>query len=511
MSADDRGVVRLDSGPAAAAPGRPPQPTSRVTGVAWLSSMPLVVNAASLLASLIVIPGLGEAGWGTWTTALGLSGAVGFLTGMGIRPLFVRTLARTVDLATRRRLVSNQLALRLVAATAAGLVALLIGVALSYDTTILACTAIAAVGLLPTVMWTTYTDVLNAEEAFRASAVASLVSGLALTTATVLAVLLGLGPIGVACAYLIGPTLTALQLARQVGRRGLSALPSWDPDEVRRQAREAKLTAAGDGLASVFARLHGVYIPAIIGPIAYGFYVTGTLLVSRLQVIGDAIVTAYTPGLSRDHASLRLGTPTWSSRTLLRLLLTAGVVLGVAALAVSVWFIGVIYRNPGSAEARASALTAMVIVSASLPLTIVAMGWRQLLIAADHHDLAAQTAVKSAGLGALLSVALTWWVGVSGAAAGLVATAAIAAGLLGVVAHRVLGEVGKVPGWWRGAIAYALGALVAGLAASRGATFAGGMLTIASPVATVGLLFGLGVLSWEDLRLAPGLRRIGRE
>ncbi|MCB9504720.1 MAG: hypothetical protein H6692_01075 [Gemmatimonadales bacterium] len=238
----------------------------RIAGATWLSGTPLVVNAISLLANLVIIPGLGQDGWGAWSTAVGLSGATTFLTGIGLRPLFIRALARAAGPAERERLVGAQLALRLMFAVGAGAIAILIGLLLGYSATIMTCVAIAATGIIPAVVWTTFSDVLNAEEAFRASALATLVSGLVLTGATVVVVLAGLGPVGVAGAYFIGPLLTALQLGVAMRRRGLPVRPHWDRAEMRRLVREARLTAAGDGIGVIVTRLRDVYIPALVTP-----------------------------------------------------------------------------------------------------------------------------------------------------------------------------------------------------------------------------------------------------
>jgi O-antigen/teichoic acid export membrane protein len=461
--------------------------------------MPLVVNVLSLLASFVIIPGLGEVGWGAWSTALGLSGAVIFMTGLGIRPLFVRGLSRTNDLSERRRLVGSQLLLRQLLALVASAIALAIGFALGYSSTIMICAAIAAAGLIPTVMWTTYVDVLNADEEFRASAVANLVSGSVLTAATVVVVLLGWGPVGVAFAYLVGPVLTAAQLGARVHRRGLPVLPRWDPVEVRRQVREAKLTAAGDAVGNLLTRLHGIYVPAIVGPVSYGFFATGTLLTTRLQVVADALITAYTPGVSRDHEMLRQGRATWSSRTMMRLLLAAGVLLGVGALAAAAWFTGLVYRDPAAIEARQSAMLAMAIVSASLPFVVLAMGWRQLLIASDHHDLAARVGAKAAAIGAVIAVSLTWRLGIAGAAVGIVLAGAVSGAMLGTAARRVIGAAASVPAWGWGVAIHLGGAGVAALAVRSGQSAQGALLMLAAPLATVALFFALKVFSLDDL------------
>lgn len=480
----------------------------RIAGATWLSGMPLVVNAISLVANLVIIPGLGQEGWGAWSTAVGLSGATTFLTGIGLRPLFIRALARATDRDERERLVGAQLALRLVFALVAGALALAAGFLLGYSATIMTCVAIATAGIIPAVVWTTFSDVLNAEEAFRASAMATLISGLVLTAATVIVVLAGLGPVGVAGAYFIGPLLTAVQLGGAMRRRGLPVLPRWDPGEMRRLVREARLTAAGDGLGVLLTRLRDVYIPALVTPPVYGLYVTGQLLVSRLNIVGDALITAYAPGLARDHTVLRAGRSSWASTTVMRLLMISGVVLAVGSLAAAAWFTGVIYRAPDEGPARRAALLVMVITSLSLPLVTLQMGWRQLLIAVDEHDLAARCAGTASLLGAIATFGLTWFDGVRGAAIGVVAAAVAAAWLTGRAAWRVIGPAAGVP-----ALGASLGSLTAGVATAAlavrlGVSAAGALAVVLAPTLTLGLLIGLGAI--ERSELAELWRRLRR-
>jgi O-antigen/teichoic acid export membrane protein len=437
-----------------------------------------------------------------------LSGATTFLTGIGLRPLFIRALARSTGAEERRRLIRAQLALRLLFALVAGAIAIGAAWALHHPPIILSCVAIAAAGIVPAVVWTTFGDVLNAEEAFRDSALATLISGIALTTATVVAVVAGLGPVGVAWAYFLGPLLTAVQLSGAMRRRGLPVLPGWDPAEMRRLVREARLTAAGDGIGVLVTRLRDVYIPVLVSPAIYGLYVTGQLLVSRLNIVGDALITAYAPGLARDHAVLRAGRPSWASQTVMRLLMLSGILLAVGSLAVAAWFTGVVYRGPNEAAARHAALLVMVITSLSLPLATLQMGWRQLLIAVDEHDLAARCAGVASLLGGVVTFGLTWADGVRGAAIGVVAAALVAAVLTGRAAWRVMGQAAAVPAAGAGLLSLLAGGGLALAGVRLGISISGALLVVLAPLVTAGLLILLGAITREEL--AEVGRRLGR-
>lgn len=473
----------------------------------WLSVLPLAVNLLSTLASLVIIPGLGEIGWGVWATAVGLSGATSFIVGLGIRPLFIRSMARTSDRGEQNVLIGCQIAMRIVLAIAAGALSLAVGLILRYDPLILQCAALAAVGLVPTVVWTVYGDVLNSQEAFRSSAVASLVSGVVLTVAAVGAVLAGWGPLGVGAAYLLGPLLTTAQLARILRRQGYRISPTWDRAELRRLFREARLTALGDGIGSLVTQLRGVYVPALVGPVAYGYFAAGTLIITRLQVVSDAIVTAYGPEVSRERSELVHGRATWSSTTLMRLLCLVGVLSGVGVLAGAGLFIGALYHDAVAGASRATLLV-MMVTSTYLPIAVLGMGWRQLLIAADHHEIAARIAAMDSLLAMGATLGLTLAYGLVGAAIGFTSSALFAAVLLGWVVRRRLGAAGRIPGWPRIVLSGLAGGCLALAAALQGFTWRGAALCVAAPLVTLALLAGLGVLTASDVRVLG--ERIGR-
>lgn len=486
-------------------PAIPPAvPGRRLSGLAWLSVLPLIVNILSTLASLIIIPGLGEVGWGVWATAVGLSGATSFIIGLGIRPLFIRAMARTEDRRVQNDLIGSQIAMRILLAVGAGTLSLAVGILLRYDLAILQCAALAAAGLVPTVVWTVYGDVLNSQEAFRASAVASLVSGIVLTFATVAVVLAGWGPVGVGGAYLLGPVLTTLQLGRILRRNGYRVTPVWDRAQLGYLFREARLTALGDGIGSLLTQLRGVYVPALIGPVGYGYFAAGTLIITRLQVVCDAIVTAYSPEVSRERDELVNGRPTWSSSTLMRLLCLVGVLSGVAVLGGSGLFIGALYHDAGPGASR-STLLVMMVTSSYLPIAVLGMGWRQLLIAADHHEVAARIAAIDSLLAMLATLGLTLAYGLLGAAIGFTASAGIAALLLGWAVRRRLGAAGGIPGWPRIVVAGLVGGAVATGASLQGFTWTGVVLCLSAPGLTLAVLTASGVLTPSDLRVV-GLR-----
>jgi O-antigen/teichoic acid export membrane protein len=163
--------------------------------------------------------------------------------------------------------------------------------------------------------------------------------------------------------------------------------------------------------------------------------------------------------------------------------------------------VAILYRGEDSAGAREAVTLVMMIVSTALPFAVIAMGWRQLLIAVDLHNRAAKTAAFASLVGAVTAIVLTWMHGITGAAIGVAVSAFCSAVSLGIVAHRAIGRAAAVPGWRGGAVAWAAGMLVALLAARDGATLEGVLLSGAAPLVTFAGFAASGLLTRQELAL----------
>src|SRR5260221_4097609 len=107
---------------------------------------PLVINALGLPVMAYIIRKLGPGPYGQWTTATSLITALTVLTNLGLRGTFVRSVARDPELAPTA--FAEQLALRLILSIGVGIVGVMLCLVLRYDTVVLACTAIGAVGIV---------------------------------------------------------------------------------------------------------------------------------------------------------------------------------------------------------------------------------------------------------------------------------------------------------------------------------------------------------------------------
>src|SRR5581483_2868010 len=107
---------------------------------------------------------LGAAQYGAWAVATSLTSANAFLTNLGLRPLFVRALAR--EPARAADLLAEQLGVRLALSLVGAAMAVLLALALGYPRVVVACVLVCDVSLLIAVAWTVLGDLLQARQRF---------------------------------------------------------------------------------------------------------------------------------------------------------------------------------------------------------------------------------------------------------------------------------------------------------------------------------------------------------
>jgi len=211
-------------------------------GAASVSLQPIILNIVSIPVLALIIRGLGSVRYGCWATATALIAASAVLSNLGLRGAFVRAVAKEPQ--TAPAALAQQLGARLFLAMIASLICLAVCLLLHYPTITLQCTVIAAIGVLFTSFATTLADLLQAFHRLPSVAMANLVSGLALTAASVVAIGLGAGPVGLSPACLLGPVLSAVILWLVV-RRGVCAVRiRWNFTEFRQLLRRSRCFAA---------------------------------------------------------------------------------------------------------------------------------------------------------------------------------------------------------------------------------------------------------------------------
>jgi O-antigen/teichoic acid export membrane protein len=274
------------------------------------STQTILLNVISVPAMAYIIRKLGATGYGQWSTAVALVTTVGVLTNLGLRGVFVRAVAR--DPAAACEAMARQLGTRLILAVLAGAAVIAAAWLLRYPPVVIQCTLLAAVGLIFTTVFTTASDLFEAFQRFPAMSVASLVGGLALTAASVLAVGFGGGPVVLSVAYLIGPLLTAAVLLGMLRRECFRLAIDLSPRRTAELLWGGRHFAVQQLLTAANANIVLLLLPKFIGMERFGLFAAGVLLVTRLAIFPDALGTAFYPMiatlLDRDPRAARRNT-----------------------------------------------------------------------------------------------------------------------------------------------------------------------------------------------------------
>ena len=346
-------------------------------GAACLSIQPLLLNALSIPAMALIIRRLGPANYGQWVTATSLITAVGFLTSLGLRGRFVRSVAQ--DPASAPQALAEQLGTRLVLALLAMSVVIFACLALKYSPIVLQCTVIASIGMILTTGWSTLVDLMQALERFSTIASVNLVSGLLLTAASVLVIIAGGGPVALSLAYLIGPLTSLVLLLVILHSQRFPVSLSIHARRAGRLIWASRHFTAQQFFGAAEGNAVALMLPRLIGPAGFGIFAAGALLSDRLTMIPDNIGTAIYPMISK----LARKNPRCAARRAVQaaaLGLSVGIVLAV----IGTVFAGTI-AHILLPKAEVQCRTIMVITLWALPLagTQLAMGYALLGAGSD--------------------------------------------------------------------------------------------------------------------------------
>ena len=284
-------------------------------GAACRSIQPIILNVLSVPAMAFIIRKLGASNYGYWTTATSLVATTAVLTSLGLRGTFIRGVAQ--DPSSAPAAFAEQLGTRIILSLMAVAITMIACLSLGYPMVILQCTAIAASGVVLSTIWTTGNDLLEAFQRLPATAGISMISGLLVTAASVAAIAVGAGPVGLSFAYLLGPLSFVLILWLLLHREHFPIRATFHPGRAVRLLWTSRHFSAQQLLAAASANIALLMLPKLVGAASFGLFSAGVLLVTRVAIFPDAIGTAFYPliaksiqkdrRLARRHALLALG------------------------------------------------------------------------------------------------------------------------------------------------------------------------------------------------------------
>jgi O-antigen/teichoic acid export membrane protein len=258
-----------------------------------------LLNALSLPVTAYVIRSLGASGYGQWAVSVSVIATVTILTNLGLRGVFIRSVA--VDPGAARGALAEQLGLRLSLALPAAAGAVLTCAALGYAPVVLVCTTIGGCGLVLTMVATTVADLLQALHRLPVVASINFLAGLVLTIASVVAVGLGAGPVGLSLAYLLGPMTAAGVSLWFVHRNFFPPALRWNPRRFWALLRDSRYFAAQQFITAIGSNAELLLVPKLLDVRQLGLFAAGLLLADRLLAIPDGIGSALYPVVASHY------------------------------------------------------------------------------------------------------------------------------------------------------------------------------------------------------------------
>jgi O-antigen/teichoic acid export membrane protein len=312
-------------------PASPPSPPKKegnpIFGAASVTLQALILNLISIPTTAYIIFILGPSAYGQWNLSLTLTLATTFFTNLGLRGTFVRAIAQDPESAPQR--LAEQLGLRLLLSLFAGVVSIAACVGLGYPLVTFKCTLIAVVGLVILTIKGSAEDLFQAFQSLPRVAYINFIAGLSLTLASLVVAMMGLGPIGISFAYLVGPAVSAFFLLRYIHRNFFPIRIRWNFSRFWTLLKESRFMAIQQGVASVGIRIDGILVSKIIGVAPFGLFSAGTLIDSRLELVPEGLNMAFYTAISQNYRR-DLQAATQEAARLLRLMVS--ICLPLAAL-----------------------------------------------------------------------------------------------------------------------------------------------------------------------------------
>jgi len=267
---------------------------------------PLILNLISLLCIGYIARRLGVDDFGSFNLALVFSSLFYPLGAMGLGNVTVRDIARVRgDRDAVATYTGMMLLLRGTLICMAVLLIVAFAFIMRYETRVTYAICIAAVLLGAQLLSESVCDVFTAFERMEYTALISLVSGVTLTALSVLVVYLGLGLYWVLGVYVLGhlcgTMLATFMLRRRfVKPRFLFNFAFW-----KEKLLEGLPFISMSLIWAGMVRLDTIIVSKTMSPLEIGFYTTGMLLITKINLIPEAIGGSIYPSVSNLYAQER--------------------------------------------------------------------------------------------------------------------------------------------------------------------------------------------------------------
>jgi O-antigen/teichoic acid export membrane protein len=413
-----------------------------------------LVNLLGVASSLILLRYLGVVDYGRYGTVLALIAIASGLADAGLTVVGSRELALRAPGDERRRLVALMMGLRLVLAVAFVGAALVVGLAASYDDTMLAGVALAGLGAILLAAQVTIALPLSVELRNARLTVSELVKQVILVAGIAACAALGAGLVWF-FAVQVAIGLGSLALLPLLVGRGAIVAPRWDAAEMKEFARKALPIAGALVLTVAYVRLLVVLCSVLTNDFETGLFVTSARIVEMLGGVALLISGVVLPVASVAARDDR-------GRLEYVLARTTEVSLMLGALIALVFVIAaepVVVLLGGGEFADAAPILR---IQAPAVMTIfLVQAWAAFLVADDHRRDLLRCVLTGLAAVAVLGVVLIPLAGAEGAAAAAVGADVVYATAVFLAIRRLPGRPVPLHGGFLARFAVAICAAIA--------------------------------------------------
>lgn len=377
-------------------------------GALSLIGGPLLLNAFSIPATAYIIRTIGATTYGQWSIGAALVASFSFLTSLGLRPVFIRTIAHSPDAAEQE--LALQLGLRTALAITAALLVFAFGSAVRYSPIVLSCIAIAGSGLVLSTIAGTLADLLQGFERLHAYSSMNLVAGLSLTFTSIVVVYGGGGPISLSLAYLVGPIINIALLWAYIRRSLFPVRMRLNIGKWRAMLRESRLLALHHFVTVMRDRAEMVFLPKFVGEASFGYFSAATLPADRLSIVPSGFTNAFYPAIARESKKQDDGASRCATR------LVAITLLICIPIAILVTYVAPVFAMILFPKTAAACTSTMQMAIWSVPIFGLAIAMSLAVQAAGHYRASARAGLFASLCSTVTSLCLMSRYGLNGAA-----------------------------------------------------------------------------------------------
>jgi O-antigen/teichoic acid export membrane protein len=265
----------------------------------FMALQPIFMNVISLFATAYIARKLGAVDFGIFNLAILFSTFFYPIGLLGLNTISIRDIAGIRDDSTIITFyISRLFTLRIIISVLALACLIVTAAILDYPDNIAIALYLAGFVLLFQLLAESVSDVFSAMERMECTALTSLFAGLSLTILSVAALYAGYGLLGVLKSYIIGQFLgwgaAVLVFHRLFFRVKLSIDFQFWMEKIRAGLPFISMSL----MWAAMGRLDTIFLSKIISAESLGYYTSAMLLVSKINIIPEALCAAILPAVS---------------------------------------------------------------------------------------------------------------------------------------------------------------------------------------------------------------------